>query len=192
MYMNIDGVLHKLLGTRGSWGWELDARKIPWLVFKYVCLFQPVADAALPAADYSGFVTPIAVNKANTPTFTVDGYAAVMQSWHGSVNNDVKYRNLVNYEGVDNVDRSPSGSVDFEMTSVATKDWIAMARNKTKFPIDCVHGIVAGNIIQIQTPYATLGKPKYGEKDGILMIKGELDYMPNGTAGNNELSLTAR
>ncbi len=191
LYFNIDGVLHIFTGSRGSWSAGFNAKGVPVWKFTFMGLFNAVTDVALPTAVYTGFVTPLAVNKANTPTFTLHGYAAVMQSLTLDMANDVKYRNLVNYEGVDNVDRSPNGSAEFESTLMATKNWFNLAKDRTPGALNLVHGTTAGNIVQIQAPAVVLSQPKYSEKDGIVMLSTSLDFQPSG-AGNDEFSIEIR
>lgn len=191
MYFHLDRVLHIFTGTRGTVQMQLNAKSIPIFKFSYTGLFNAVTDVVLPAAVYTGFVTPLAVNKANTPTFALHGIAAVMKGLTLDIANEVVYRNLVNYEGVDNVDRQPGGSVEFEATDMATKNWFTVTKDKTPGAINLVHGSVAGNIIQIQAPNVLVGTPKYGDDSGVVMLTANLELMPSG-AGNDELSIEVR
>ena len=186
----LDGVLHKFLGTRGSVSAGFSAKSVPMWKFSYVGLFQPVTDAALPTATYTGFVTPLAVSKANTPTFTIHGIAAVMKSLSLDLANEVKYRNLVNYEGVDNVDRKPGGSLEIESNLMAVKNWFDIARNKTAGARNIIHGTTAGNIVQIQAPSVQINQPRYQEADGIVMLNAGLTLQPS--SGNDEISIVVK
>lgn len=188
LYYHLDGVLHRLLGVRGSVQAVMNAKAIPVWKFTFIGLFQAVTDVALPTPVYTGFVLPLAVIKANTPTFTLHGYAAVMSALTLDLANEVKYRNLVNSESVVNVDRSPGGNVTFETTLVATKDWFALALAQTQGALNIIHGIAAGNTIQIQTPYTTINAPRYEDMDGVAMLACGLTLMP-GASGNAEISI---
>jgi len=191
MYYNLDGARHIFTGSRGSVEMGLNAKGIPVYKFAFKGIFNQVIDAALPTAVYTGFVTPLAVGKVNTPTFTLHAYAAVMKALSINVANQVVYRNLVNYEGVDNVDRQPVGSVEIESTLAATKAWFAIAKDKTPGALNLVHGITAGNIVQIQAPNVLLSQPKYSDVDGIVMLTANLELMPTA-AGNDELTIEVR
>ena len=191
LYFYLDGVLHKFTGSRGSVSWAFNARAIPQFKFTYTGIFVPVADAALPTVDYSAFVTPLAVNKVNTPTFTVHGHTAVAQSLSFDIANDVKYRNLINYEGVDNIDRAPVGEMVIESTLMATKNWFTVAKDMTTGAINLVHGTAAGNIVQFQAPAAQITNPRYSEVDGIAMLTAGIKYKPT-SAGNDEFSLEVK
>lgn len=189
-YFYLDGVLHKFLGTRGSVAASVQAMDMPLFNFSFMGLFQPVTDAALPAVTLGGFIDPLPVNKANTPTFTIHGVTAVMQSMTLDMSNELKYRNLVNYEGVDNVDRSPKGRLEIEAGLMATKNWFDISRLKTTGALNLIHGTVAGNIVQIQAPAVTIGEPTYSERDGIAMMN--FDYEPLPVSGNDEFSIVVK
>lgn len=188
LYYFLDGVLHRLLGVRGSVQAVMNAKSIPVWKFSFTGLFQAVTDVALPTPVYTGFILPLAVNKANTPTFTLHGYAAAMSALTLDMANDVKYRNLVNHESVMNVDRSPNGSTTFETTLVATKDWFSLAKDQTPGALNIVHGITAGNIIQIQAPNVQINSPRYEDQEGVAMLAASLTLMPS-TSGNDEISI---
>lgn len=191
LYFHLDGVLHKFTGSRGTVSMAFNSRAIPQFKFAYTGIFQPVVDAALPAATYTGFVTPLAVNKINTPTFSMHGYAGVTQSVSLDMANDVQYRNLINYEGVDNIDRAPVGEMTIESTLVATKNWFDIAKTMTTGAMNLVHGTTAGNIVQVAAPAVQIMNPRYSESSGIAMLTASLKYKPT-TAGNDEFSIQFR
>lgn len=190
MYLDIDGVVHKFTGTRGSPAAQFNARSIPVFKHGFTGLFQPVADRALPSATYSQ-AAPLAVSKANTPIFTLHGIAVVADQFMLEMANDVKYRNLMNYEGVDNIDRQPVGSVRFESTLMAVRNWFNVAKDQITGALNLVHGTVAGSIVQIQAPNVKIVKPRYTDSDGIVMLSAELSFEP-GASGNDEFTIQFR
>jgi hypothetical protein len=187
-YFYQDGLLHRFFGARGDVELGLNAKSIPVFKFKYMGLFQAVQDQALPTPTF-GQTKPLAVNKANT-TFTIHGVASPMTQLSLALKNDVKYRNLVGYEGVDIIDRAPDGQAEFEATLMATKNWFNVARDATLDTMALVHGTTAGNIVQINAPKVQITEPKYNENDGIVMLAAGLRLMPN--AGNDEISIVVR
>ena len=83
MYFNLDGVLHKFTGARGNVSFRGNNREATMWSFSFTGLFKPVVDASLPTVDYSGFIKPLALNTANTPTFTLnDGGGASGAAQH--------------------------------------------------------------------------------------------------------------
>lgn len=182
-YFYLDGVLHKLLSNRGTVDFDFTSKAIPVMKFSFTGLFAPVTDSALTAATYAQ-QDPLPVNKANT-TLTLHGANLVAQSLSVGLRNDVKYRNLIGYEGVDLVDRAPGGSVSFEQGLMATKNWFDIARNNTQGALVLTHGTVAGNICRLTANQTVVRSPKYGELDGNVMVNADLELYPT-TAGNNE------
>lgn len=183
-YFYLDGVLHKFLSARGSVDFEFAAKGIPVMKYAYTGLFVPVTDTPLTAATYAQ-QDPVPVNKANT-TLSLHGVNLVAQSLSVGLRNDIKYRNLIGYEGVDLIDRAPAGSVSFEQTLMATKNWFAVAQANTQGVLLLTHGTVAGNIFKVTANQAVIRSPKYGDLDGVAMLNADLELYPT-TAGNNEI-----
>ena len=100
--------------------------------------------------------------------------------------NAIKYRNLIGYEGVDQIDRAPGGSVSFEQTTMAVKNWFAVAQANTPGVLLLTHGTVAGNIFKVTGSQSVIRSPKYGDLDGVAMLNADLELNPT-TAGNNEI-----
>lgn len=189
LYFHLDGLLHKMLGARGDVELQLNAKSVPVFKFKFMGLFIPVTDTVLPTAVYTGFVKPLAVNKANT-TYAVHAISTPMTKLSVALKNDVKYRNLVGYEGVDIVDRAPTGDVEFEATLMATKNWFNVARDVVTDVMSVTHGTVAGNTVFVTAPKTQITSPKYGQTDGISMLNTGLKFLPN--LGNDELLIEVR
>lgn len=192
LYCNYDGTNFKLTGARGTVSYDFTSRKIPFAKFNFWGLYNAAADLVLPALTLTGWGLPIGVNKANTPTCTLHGFAGVVQSCFVDVANELVYRNLVNHESIQNVDRAPVGKIVMEMTSVTAKDWMTTIRSATTGALVLTHGTVAGNIVQIDAPKVQLIKPAFSEMDGIMMLSADMKFLPSGTNGNDELTFTVK
>ncbi len=190
MYFYLDGVLHSFTGARGSVAFRGNNRSAAMWVFKFTGLFKPVTDASLPTVDYTGFQKPLAVNTANTPTFTIHGVAGVLRNISLDMANVISYRNLVNSEAVQLVDRKPGGSIEMEATLMATKNWFTTVRDGVTGVMQLIHGTTAGNIIEINTPVAQLTEPQYSDFEGVAMLQTGLVLKPN--AGNDEVEIVVR
>lgn len=190
IYINRDGVMHKLTGARGTVKFGFTVDQIPKFDFSFTGLFNPVADAAMPTVTLTAWKTPLPVNRSNTPTFTLHGYAAKMQSVSFDMASALSAYSLVNStDKVDITDRKPGGKVVFEATTVAQKDWWTAVKNVDSGALQLIHGTVAGNKVQIDAPKTQIVSPTYGDYQGILMLNGDLVFAPN--AGNDELVITA-
>ena len=187
IYGNVDGTLYKMHGARGEVDFSTDAKAIPKWKFEFTGSFVPAIDAPLPAVDYSAFVAPLGVNKANT-TLSVDGLSVACSAISFKCGNQVVKRDLMNVDTVEITDRKSTGSVTFENTSVAAKDWIGLARASAIVPIALKHGQGTTNTVSFKSARAQVGKPTFNDSDGVQMVTIPLSFIPSD-AGNDEWSI---
>lgn len=191
IYYYLDGLLHKMTNCRGDVSFELNSKSIPIAKFTFTGLFNAVTDTALPGGeDYTAFKAPFAVNKVNTPTWTIHGATGALESATFDMGNQVTYRNLIGSENVVMVDRAATGQAVLEMTSVATQAWHEAVRLGTLDALQIIHGVGAGNIVQIDAPKVQLTDPNYSDSEGIAMLSVGMDIQPN--TGNDEITLTIK
>lgn len=192
LYVNIDGVVHESVGARGTVRFSLKNNERPMARFNFTGLFVPITDDALPGVSLTGWQKPLPCNRTNTPTFTLHGYPGLLDDLQIDLANQVVYRGLIGgSEFVRIVDRKPAGSVLMEAVKVADKDWWTSIQNATNGALELVHGVTAGNIVEIDAPNVQLHTPTYQDQDGILMLSAQMAMTPGGT-GNDELVLTFR
>ena len=183
----VDGIIHKMAGARGTVKSTTDAKGIPKWAFEFTGSFIPAVDGPMPAVNYTKFCDPLGVNKANT-TLSLDGVAAACSAFSWDIGNTVVKRDLMNVDSIEITDRKSSGSVTFENTSVAAKDWISMARASAVVPLELKHGQGATNTVTKKAARAQIGKPTYSDSDGVQMITIPLSFIPS-SAGNDEWSI---
>lgn len=187
IYVNVDGVLHKLTGARGTFSLSMPNKDIPVLKFTFTGLWNAVTDTAAPTPTYTAWKDPLVVNALNTTPFTLHGYPPVMSELSFDMAGTLVHRSLVGgSEQVLITDRAPAGSLTIEATTVAQKDWWAIARNATLGALSITHGTVAGSKVQFQGPQVQLSDLKYSDMDGIQMMGMSTTFVPN--AGNDEYS----
>ena len=190
-YMNLDGVRHILLGARGNAAFSLAKDSIPVIQFSnFRGLLVPVTDTAMPAQEFSGFVTPVEVSKANT-TLTLHGIAAIAESVELDLGNEVVYRNLIGSEGVRIVDRVASGRAVLEAKAMSVKNWFNVALSRERGTLAVVHGTVAGNTVELACPAVEIGAPTYGESDKLRNLTLPLMPVPSA-GGNDDIVLTVK
>lgn len=187
IYGNVDGTLYKMYGARGEVEFSADAKAIPKWKFEFTGSFVPAVDAILPTVDYSDFVAPLGVNKANT-TLSLDSLSVACSAFSFKCGNQVVKRDLMNVDTVEITDRKSTGSVTFENTSVAAKNWIGLARASAIVPVTLKHGQGATNTVSFKSARAQIGKPTYSDSDGVQMITIPLSFIPSD-AGNDEWSI---
>ncbi len=190
LYFNVDGVLHKLTGARGTVSFDLSAKKIPVMKFKFTGLYSPVADAAAPALTLTAWKKPVPVNGVNTTGLTLHGYAGIILSQLTlDMANNVAFESLVGVEEVNITDRAPAGSIAMRAVSVATKDWWTAIKDATTGALSVTHGTVAGNKVKFDAPAVQLTKPQYQDMNGNQMLQAGMVLVP-GASGNDELTIT--
>lgn len=190
LYVHVDGVLHKLLGARGTVSLAMRARERPLYRFRFIGLFVAVADAAAPTPDYSGWKRPLPLNKANTPTLSLHGLTSgVMSELAIDAGVTPVFRSLVGAERVDITDRQMTGSITLEAVTVATKDWWSAVRDATLGSLQLVHGTASGNKVQLDAPAVQLTTPRYADLDGVAMLSMAMRLLPS--SGNDEITITA-
>lgn len=190
LYMNLDKLLHKSVFAMGNVAFSLDANKIPKMKYSFKGLYLPVTDTTDWVPVYAGFQKPLAPNKVNSQ-LTLMGVAAVVEKLQLDMKNQVEYRSLYNFEGLQIGDRKPDGSISMEMTTVAVKDWLTAIGNTTSGALQVIHGLTAGNIVEFNLPNAQLLSPKYSNSQGAVMLDASLTLNP-GASGNDELVMVVR
>lgn len=190
-YYYLDGVLHKFLGARGNVKISMSPKQIPYLEFEFTGLQMVATDAALPTAALDAFVKPLVVSKANTPTFTFHGLAAIAESFSFDLGQKVETRFLINEDSVQIVDRMATGSMVIEAGLLATKDWYSLIRNRTQGALAIQHGAVAGNIVGFGCPACEIDPLSIGGTQGIINNTLPFTAIPTA-AGNDEWVLTVK
>jgi hypothetical protein len=187
-YYHMGATLHKQLGSRGNFRLEFPAMGVPHYMFRFLGMWVAPAGAALPTADFSDFLIPSEVNKANTPTVLVDGYAAILRSASLDYGNRVVYRNRPNSEEVLITDRQGSGEIVIQAPALATKNFFALAGSMV--PLQIIHGVGGGKIVQIDAPKVQLKRPTYDEDEGQTMLKIPVKLTRN--AGDDDIKITVK
>jgi hypothetical protein len=187
IYHNIDGVLHKLTGCRGTVEFDLNVKKIPVMKFKFMGIYNAPTDTAAPTVDYTAFQIPKVVNTANTTAFSLFSYSGFLESVSLNMSNQVEHRVLVGRESVEIIDRKPAGTFVIEAPTIAAKDFFAIAKAGTTGALSVQHGATAGNIVTIAAPRVSLGDVQYQDSQGVQMLS--LPFVASPSSGNDEVSI---
>lgn len=187
----LDGIRHVMLGCKGSVAFALSARGIPVMRYSFTGYTATVTDTANPTgSDFSGFIAPLAINKQNTPTFTLHSVAVKATEFNIDMANQVDYRNYIGSEDITFTNRAPTGSVTFEYDPIATKNWFTTVSAGTLAPLSLVHGTTAGNIVQIDAPKVQVTSPAISDDNGLAFLSLNLALQPN--TGNDEILISVK
>lgn len=188
IYHNIDALRQRLNGSRGTLGFTFKAGELPYINVQAMGLYVEVDDSALPAPTFTAFQTAKIVNRVNTPTFSLHGYAAILRDLTLQMNSARIFRDWVNSKAVDLGNREPGGQVTFECPTVAQKDWFGIQAAGTLGALQLVHGTAAGNVVTIDCPKVQVKNLRPGSHEGILILTADLVIKPD--AGNDDLVVT--
>lgn len=190
IYYNIDGVLHKVTGARGTFTVNCAVGEIPTIDFTFTGIYNTPTDTALPSVTYGDQATPVVFKNGNTTGFELLSYAGCLQSVSFDVGNTLVYRELVGCtKQVLLTDRASTGSVTLEAVTMATKNYFTAALSDgTLGNLLFQHGQTAGNIIDFASTRVDIGDVSYSDQDGIHMLNIPYTCVPS-TAGNDEFSL---
>lgn len=187
-YYNLDGVLHKLTGAKGTMSLDLSVKTIPKLKFEFTALNNAGSDVAQPTPDFTDFTIPQVANTQNTTSYALLGYSGALESLNLALNNVVNYITLIGKEYVDILDRKVAGSISFEAPTMAEKDYFTAAKDQATGALTLVHGSEPGNKVDINCGRVMLDSPKYKEANGVMMLTANIAVLPD--VGNDELEIS--
>ena len=178
------GKKHLLVGVRGNIDLELKVGAQPMAKFSGIGFYATPTDTANGTLTFGAQADPIFVNSDNTPTVSVLGYAACLDSFtlKGGRSPKLHQRAGCTKQVRIDTERKAEGEVLIESTTMTAKDWFTPAANQTTGAISIVHGTTAGNIFTFSAPTCSIGNPEYDDGDGVEMLK--LPFVPLPTAGN--------
>lgn len=189
LYWYMDKVMQKMTGVRGTWELRFTKMKQVLLVFNGIGLRSAMEDSAggaMPAPTLPTMPRPQAMNKDNTAVL-FGSLQARMSSLSIAYGNDVKYRNLTNFESVIIADRLARGSAMIELPTVAEQNFLGasgLISSAQTAALTVTHGTVAGNIVELSVPKAQLFNPRNTGEDGQAMLNCDLHIV------RNDLTLT--
>ena len=189
IYYNIDGVLHKVTGARGTFTLNMAVGEIPSIDFTFTGVYNAPTDTAAPAVTYANQVTPVIAKQGNTTGFELLSYSGCLQSVSFDIGNTLVYRDLINCtKQVLLTDRASTGSVTIEAPTIAQKNYFTAALSDgTLGNLLFQHGQTAGNIFDFASTKVDIGDVSYADQDGIHMLTIPFTCVPS-TSGNDEFS----
>lgn len=189
IYYQIDGLNHKALYCRGTVKLNIKANGIPYFAFEFIGLDGGRVDAAnLVPSSFGTYKTPVAANKANTPTATLFSTAVALETLTLDIGNTNEQVSRIGSEQVLHTDRKVVGTVQIEMTSIAAKDWLTAVATNALGNLVVAHGVGAGNVMTLTCNNVELQQPQYSDQQGIQMVQFNIRANPT-TAGNDEFSV---
>lgn len=187
-YFNLDGVLHKGMGARGTVSATLDAKGIPILKVELTALYTAPIDQAPIVVDRTGWPIERPVNSANTLVCKVNAVDSFYSKFGFTLGNKVSHDDLAGgYQAITIGDRNPTAQITMLAPLLATFNPFTLAGNTTNVPVQVVHGTVAGSKVQIdlKTKITGVANEDMDGKTGY-----NLTLSPEAVSGNDEIKLT--
>jgi len=200
IYYYDDGVLHSLLGARGTFTLNPKIGTIPKFSFKFQGIDGGDTAAANPALTLTAWQTPQTVIDANSGDITfgathspsgapalVGGTIYPSQGIEIDIANGVNFTPLLGGETVDITDRQATGKLMLDLTAAQEVTFIGNVKATTTQSLGLTHGTVVGKKGLIFLPNVQLINPTKGEVNGRRLIG--FDVRINPLVGNDELRL---
>lgn len=190
-YLNIDGVLFKLTGARGTAKLNLGAQGLVTLDFEFTGLFVQPADQAMPVVAISTQIAhvPQVATTANTPTLSLGAFTPVVRSFSFDLGGAVETRFLIRSESVLITDRAEQVELVIEAAPLATFNPFVLAAAQTPLALSMVHGVGAGRVTTLSVPTAQMQRPTgFDQQQNVVEQTLRLVPQPS-SAGNDQFTL---
>lgn len=189
IYHFVDGTRQQGLGGVGDFTIELNAaggQRIPRIRFDMQALYVAPTAVALPVPTLTAWRDPLPVNQVNTPTAQLNGQNVVLRGFSYTHGNQIVMRDMPGSRRLRITGRQPRASITIEAPDGLAPNFFSSIGNQVAVSI--VHGIIPGNIAQIDMAQARLLNPRYSNEDNIVMLSFDLRPEPT-LAGNDEFRL---
>jgi hypothetical protein len=185
----VDGMIYKIWGARGDVSLKLEKGKPGVLHFVFTGADYSVLDGALLSSGVSYESTkPIPFMNA---AFSLDSYAALVESLEFKMNNEVVLRPDVNtisgHKSAVIAGRKPTLSLDPELVLVATYDFFTKLKTHNEGALTCALTGSAGNICTITAPKVQYTAVNPADRNGVMSLG--IDCQLNRNSGDDELSI---
>lgn len=190
MQVYLDRLMHKLTGVRGNVKISASAGELPMFEFSMLGLYNDPTDASGAAQNpvYTAWKDPEAVNARNT-YISYAGINLNVKQFELDIANEVKYRNLVNAEDVQIIDRKTTGTLSWECDAIAAQNWFNHVNAGTGSALYFRHGSTGGNYVEIHADDMALFDLKYTVEDGVYFFTASMAFTPN--SGGDDIVIQA-
>lgn len=200
IYYHLDGVLHKLLGARGSCEIKAELGGIPKLAFSFSGIDGGVVAVANPTTTLTAWQPPVVINDASSGDVSLGGALATgavtgATGYPGkgltlNLGNEVQFTPLTSGEGIDITKREVTGKVSLDLSAADYVAFLAAVKANTLVPMSYQFGTVVGKTVLIYGPAVQRLNPAYEDYNGRAMSTYDLRFVP--VSGNDELRIVVK
>lgn len=201
IYYFDDGVLHKLLGVRGTATLDLSVGVKPVISFKFIGIYGGIVELAAPATTLtawqvpqivvnaqSGDVTLGATHATATAPVLAGGVPVTSQGLTIDLGITATFQPLLGEESVEVTDRNVTGAIKLKMSAAQEVEYMNKVLLAQLSSVGLQHGTVAANKIMVFMPSVQFTTPTKEELNGQRLIGYALRAVP--VNGNDEFRLT--
>lgn len=200
IYYFDDGVLHKLLGARGTATLDLTVGQIPKISYKFIAVDGGVAVLANPTTTLTAWRVPQIVTDENSGDVTigathavatapqfVGGKAYPSQGLTVDLGVVATFQKLLGGSSAEITDREVTGAMKLKLTAAEEVAFTADVKGAKKSSIGLTHGTVANDKVAVFIPAAQLKEPTKEEINGERLVGYKIRALP--VAGNDEFRI---
>jgi len=191
IYFWMDGALHKALGARGAFKAEFNKKQLPYFKFTFTALYAGPVTAANPTLDLSGFVRPVAVSNAMT-AFLFHSIVPAVESFAFDAGQEVIHDDKPGCESVEIVDQKPAASIAIDALSLGSYDPFGIAISGALDTSSVIHGVTAGNIVQITGAFSEISTVDYADHNKRLGYSHDLRFLPDPAGVDPDVTIIVK
>jgi hypothetical protein len=200
IYWYDDGVLHKLLGVRGTASLDLGVGKKPIISFKFMGVDGGTTVAPVVTTDLTAWRVPQIVLDANSgklnfgathssttaPAF-VGGTTYPSEGLTVDLGVKAQFQKLLGGEKIGISERDVTGAVKLVVSAEEEVAFMESIKAAALIPVGLIHGTVANDKVGVYMPAVQMKEPAKEELNGERMIGYKLGMKPK--VGNDEIRL---
>jgi hypothetical protein len=200
IYYHLDGVLHKLLGARGTFSMAMGMGERPVMKFTFTGKDGGVTAVANATPTLSAYRAPLVITDANTGDLTLGvtyatgansgGTAYTSKGLQIDIGNSVQFQPLLGAESVILSNRLVSGKVSLDLSAAQVASFHTDVKANTTTTLGFTHGTSSGNIIVLYAPVVQRINPGVEDLNGQALSTYDLIVSPS--AGNDEIKIITK
>lgn len=200
IYYYDDGVLHKLLGAKGTFTVSATVGGRPTLAFNFIGIDGGDTAVSNPATTLTAWKRPLVITDANSGDITLGGTYASGAITGGTaypsrglelnLGNAVNFTPMLGGEYVDITAREVTGSAQFDLSPAQEVTFMGNVKSNTTQAISLQHGTAAGAIVGLYMAAVQLINPSKQEVNGRRLIGFDLRAVP--VAGNDDIVIYSK
>lgn len=193
-----DSARHRSKFCRGNAVFRFNEKALPSIGWDFQGVIEgasPMDSSAPAGVVLPTYPTPVEVNLTNT-VVQLGGTTLGVRSLEIDLGNKVEYfsttggRSIIYGKDQSGDRRAITAQAVFELPNPAVKNFFTDIIPRTPLAFSLVHGTAPGNIVEINSANAVLGRATYSVEQNRLFMNCPIEFVP--TAAGNELTVITR